>query len=47
MEEDHLDQDLLKQNLELAIDVYLDGVNLCGQWMKVAKCHFGYFQGRN
>ena len=29
MEEGHLNEDILKQSLELAIDVYLDRVNLC------------------
>lgn len=29
VEEGHLNQDVLKQSLELAIDIYLDRVNLC------------------
>ena len=29
MEEGHLNQDVLKQSLELAIDIYLDRMNLC------------------
>lgn len=29
MEEGHLNQDVLKQSLELAIDIYQDRVNLC------------------
>lgn len=29
MEDGHVNVDILKQNLELAIDIYLDRVNLC------------------
>ena len=29
MEDAHVNMDILKQNLELAIDIYLDRVNLC------------------
>ena len=37
MEEGHLNQDVLRQSLELAIDVYLDRVNMC-------PCGDGFFQ---